>query len=153
MGERKWRSWEPPQDGGHLFCCRKEICLAAKTLHAVPNLVKAAEWRGPGAQGVSPLPGHHGGNREPCYKSSLRWGPLLSRPDANQAMKQRLIYGPTCLRRVKGIKESADPQRGTTVNISRGKSKQQQHNFKLHLFNFHHRIGYLHRDIPGNTLP
>lgn len=135
------------------FAAGKRSGLAAKTLQAVPDLVKAAEWRGPGAQGISPLPGHHKGNRELCYKSSLRWGPLLSKPHANQAMKHRLIYGPTCLRRVKGIKESADPQKVTNINTSREKSKQWQHHFKLHLFNFHNRAGYLHRDTPGNTLP
>lgn len=39
-------------------------------------------------------------------------------------MKQRLTSGPFCLRRVKEIKEPADP--GANKNIIKEKSKQQQ---------------------------
>lgn len=81
-------------------------------------------------------------------QAQLGLGALLSRLDAYQAMKQSFIYGSFCLRYVKEIKESADSARGSNM---RQKGKQQQHSFKLHLFNFHHRTGYLHRDVPGNT--
>lgn len=76
------------------FAAGKRTGSAAKTLQAVPDLLKAAEWSGPVAQGISPLPGHHKGNREPCYKSSLGWGPLLSKPRANQAMKHKAFMVP-----------------------------------------------------------